>query len=331
MDRFDAYHVFAAVADHGSFAEAARRLGRSPPAVTRTVAALEERLATRLFNRTTRSVALTDEGVRYLDLCRRVLSEVAEIEASAGGERQEPRGTLAVTAPVIFGRLHVLPIVQTFLEEHSALDARLLLVDRPVSLIDEGLDVGVRLGRLPDSSLRAIHVGDVRRSVYASPDYLKKHGTPQVPDDLKARTCIAFTGVTPTPERWSFRQDGASITVSVKPRLVVNTGEAAIDAAVGGLGLICALSYQVTHHLEAGRLKTVLAVFEPPAVPIHILHPAGRHLPPKVRLFIDRAASALRSRFGARASDAGRRAPASAQNRPSAGRARSSKRGSGRS
>jgi DNA-binding transcriptional LysR family regulator len=170
MDRVEAWTIFAAVAERGSFADAARHLGRSPAAVTRAIAALENHLSTRLLNRTTRSVTLTDAGARCLDGCRRVLSEFEELEASTTGERQRPRGLLNVTAPVMFGRLHVLPIVRDFLGRYPEVDVRLLLLDRVVSLVDEGLDVGVRLGQLPDSSLRAIRVGSVRRAVYVSPD-----------------------------------------------------------------------------------------------------------------------------------------------------------------
>jgi DNA-binding transcriptional LysR family regulator len=301
MDRLDTWLIFAAVADHGSFAEAARRLGRSPAAVTRAVAELEERLAIRLLNRTTRSVALTDEGARYLDQCRRLLADVEELEASSAGEHRPPRGALAITAPVIFGRLHVLPTVQAFLADHPAVDARLLLIDRTVSLIEEGLDVGVRLGQLPDSSLRAIRAGEVRRGVYASPAYFERHGVPRDPHELGDHACIAFNAITPVADRWSFNRQDGSFTVAVKPRLIVNSGEAAIDAAVAGLGLTCVLSYQVTHHLATGALQRVLADFEPPAVPIHVLHPAGRHLPSKVRLFVDRAVNDLRERFAASA------------------------------
>jgi DNA-binding transcriptional LysR family regulator len=267
--------------------------------VTRAVAALEHHLSSRLLNRTTRSVALTDAGARYLDGCRRILSEFEELEAAATGERQGPRGLLNVTAPVMFGRLHVLPIVRDFLGKYPEVDVRLLLLDRVVSLVDEGLDVGVRLGHLPDSSLRAIQVGHVRRAVYASPDYLARHGTPQTPQDLGNHGCIACSAVTAVPDRWSFEREQRSFAVAVKPRLIVNTTDAAIDAAVAGQGLTCVLSYQVDNHVAAGRLQRVLVEYEPPSIPIHVLHPAGRYLSPKVRLFIDDATTAIRQKFGA--------------------------------
>jgi DNA-binding transcriptional LysR family regulator len=299
VDRLEAWTIFVAVAERGSFADAARHLGRSPAAVTRAVAALEHHLSSRLLNRTTRSVALTDAGARYLDGCRRILSEFEELEAAATGERQRPRGLLNVTAPVMFGRLHVFPIVSGFLGKYPDVDVRLLLLDRVVSLVDEGLDVGIRLGHLPDSSLRAIRVGHVRRAVYASPDYLARHGTPQTPQDLGNHGCIACSAVTAIPDRWSFEREQRSFAVAVKPRLIVNTTDAAIDAAVAGQGLTCVLSYQVDDHVAAGRLQRVLVDYEPSSIPIHVLHPAGRYLSPKVRLFIDDATAAIQQKFGA--------------------------------
>jgi DNA-binding transcriptional LysR family regulator len=295
MDRLDALTIFIAVAEQGSFVGAARRLGRSPAAVTRAVAALEDRLATRLFNRTTRAVALTDAGARYLDSGRRLLAEFDDLEAEAG-DRTAPRGTLAVTAPILFGRLHVLPIALDFLQDHPAVDLRLLLLDRVVSLIDEGIDIGVRLGRLPDSTLRAIPAGSVRRAVYASPDYLARHGEPAVPQDLASHVCVAFADGLATADRWNFGRDETAFAVAVRPRLAVNTAEAAVDAA--GLGITRVITYQAAAMEQAGRLTRILRDHEPPAAPIQLVHPAGRHLPAKVRLFADRAVAALRARFG---------------------------------
>ena len=298
MDRLDALTIFVAVAEQGSFVAAARRLGRSPAAVTRAVAALEDRLGTRLLNRTTRAMSLTDDGARHLDAARRLLAELEEFEAGAAGEGGAPRGTLAVTAPVLFGRLHVLPVALDFLKDHPAVDLRLLLLDRVVSLVDEGLDVGVRLGRMPDSSLRAIAAGSIGRAVYASPDYLARHGTPAAPPDLAGHTCIGFADGATGLQRWSFGRDDAALTVGVRPRLAVNTAEAAVDAAVAGLGVTRVMTYQAAAMEEAGRLVRILRGHEPPSVPIQLVHPAGRHLPAKVRLFVDRAVAALRARFG---------------------------------
>jgi len=297
QDRFDALTIFVAVAEQQSFAEAARQLSRSPASVTRTVAALEERLQTRLFNRTTRSVALTDAGARCLESCRRLLATYDELEALNVGERIEPRGWINVTAPVMFGRLHVLPLVQSFLGEYPQVDVRLLLLDRVVSLVDEGLDLGVRVGQLPDSSLRAVRVGQVRRVVCATPQYIARHGVPATPRDLGSHSLVACTAVTPIPDRWTFHGRSGASSVTVTPRLVVNTTAAAVDAALNGLGLTCIRSYQMEPHAAAGLLQTVLVEYEPPPAPIHIVHPAGRHLPAKVRLFLDHAADGLRGKF----------------------------------
>ena len=296
MDRLDIWGIFVVVAEQRSFTRAARQLGRSPAAVTRAVAELEKRLSTRLLNRTTRSVSLTGDGTRYLDRCRRVLAEFAELDAASTG-RQEPHGSLSITAPVVFGRMHVLPIVEEFLTDHQGIDAKLLLVDRSVSLVEEGIDVAVRIGPLRDSSLKAIRAGEMRRGVYASPSYLARQGTPKHPHELTAHSCIAFSAIAPVTDRWTFHREKGSFAASVKPRLVINTGEAAIDAAVSGIGLTCALSYQVAQHIAAGTLCCVLKEYEPPPLPIHVLHPAGAHLPSKVRLFIDAAVAELRWKF----------------------------------
>jgi DNA-binding transcriptional LysR family regulator len=298
QDRLDALTIFAAVAEQQSFAEAARHLSRSPASITRAVAALEERLQTRLFNRTTRSIALTDAGARYLENCRRLLATYDELEAVNLGEQAQLRGWINVTAPTMFGRLHVLSIVRTFLGEYPQVDIRLLLLDRVVSLVDEGLDLGVRIGQLPDSSLRAVRVGRVRRIVCAAPQYIDQHGVPMTPRDLGSHTVVACTAVTPIPDRWSFRGPSGVTSVAVRPRLVVNTTAGAVEAAVDGLGFTCVRSYQAEPHVAAGRLQTVLTEYEPPPAPIHIVHPEGRHLPAKVRLFLDHAAEGLRRKFG---------------------------------
>ena len=299
MDRLEAVTIFVAVAEHESFAAAARHLNRSPAAITRAVAALEEHLQSRLLNRTTRSVSLTDAGLRYLESCRRLLAAYGELEAVNLNDRVEPRGTISVTAPAMFGRLHVLPLVRRFLDRYPKVDIRLLLLDRVVSLVDEGLDLGVRLGRLPDSSLRSIQVGEVRRAVYASPEYIARRGVPETPHDLGNHSIVACTTVTPIADRWTFHGPHGVSTVAVKPRLIVNSTDAAVDAALDGLGLTCIMSYQADPHAAAGRLQAVLVEHQPPPSPIHIVHPAGRHLPSKVRLFLDHAADGLRRKFGA--------------------------------
>ncbi len=298
MDRLDALEIFVAVAEQGSFVGAARRLGRSPAAVTRAVAALEERLGLRLFNRTTRAVALTEAGARYLEPCRRALAELAELELSAASERAEPRGVLTLTAPEMFGRMHLLPIAEAFMCDHPQVKVSLLLLNRMVSFVDEGIDLGLRIAHLQDSSLRAIQVGWVRRVVVASPAYLAAHGVPRTPRDLARHDAIAVAGVRSAHDRWSFGAGAAKTTVQVNARLVVNTVQAALDAAVRGFGVVRPLSYQPAPLEAAGQLRRILAAHEPPPIPIHLIHPAGRYIPPKTRLFIDHAVAALRGRFG---------------------------------
>src|SRR5215470_3158137 len=215
MDRLDELAIFVAVAEQGSFVAAARHLGRSPAAVTRAVAALEDRLATRLLNRTTRAVVLTDAGARYLDLCRRALAEFEELELSAASERLEPRGQLTVTAPEMFGRLHLLPIVHAFMAEYSAVKVTFLLLNRIVSFVDEGVDLGLRIAELPDSSLRAIQVGWTRRVVAASPGYLAARGEPKRPADIAKHDAIAVANVRAAHERWSFGAGRREIAIAI--------------------------------------------------------------------------------------------------------------------
>lgn len=297
MDRLDELSTFVAVAEQGSFVAAARRLGRSPSAVTRAISGLEDRLGIRLFNRTTRSVALTDEGARYLDRCRRALAAFDELTLSAASERLEPTGTLTLTAPEMFGRLHLLPIAQDFMRDYPEVSVSLLLLNRIVSFVDEGIDLGVRIAHLPDSSLRAIAVGHVRRVTCASPAYLARRGMPQTPSDLAQHDAVAVSSS--AVDRWSFGAGETERSVPVGARLVVNTVQAALDAAVADGGVVRALSYQTAPLEASGALRRILIADEPPPIPIHIVHPAGRHLSPKIRLFIDRAVATLRGKFAA--------------------------------
>lgn len=297
MDRIDQMAAFVAVAEAGSFVAAARRLGRSPAGLTRAVAALEDRLGARLFTRTTRVVALTDAGRRQLGPCQAVLRDVAALESSAAAERREALGSLVVTASVVFGRLHVLPIVADFLQRHPSVDVRLVLSDDVVPMVEAGIDVGVRIAHLRDSTLRAVRVGSVRRVLCASPAYLAAQGEPATPADLARHACVAFAGAGQAPARWAFGRGAARRATTVAPRLVVNLAEPAIDAAVAGLGITRVLSYMVDHLVRAGALRVVLPSFEPPPIPVHVVHPAGRHLPRRTRLFVDLAVTALRRQF----------------------------------
>ena len=296
MDRTEEWRVFVAVANRRSFVEAARALRRSPQAVTRAVAALEKRLGARLLNRTTRSVSVTGEGEGFLERGRRVLAELDALE-SPPDARAPLAGRFSITAPVLFGQLHVAPLVCAFLEQHRAVDARLLLVDRVVSLADEGIDLAVRIGRLPDSSLRARHVGDVRWVVCASAGYLSRAGVPRTPEALTRHTCITFDAGSPFADRWSFpRPGGRDRSITLRPRLIVNTAQAGIDAAIAGLGLVRVLSYQIAQPLAERKLRLVLESFAPPPAPIHILQLPG--VPNRLAsAFADFAAEQLRARL----------------------------------
>ena len=286
--------VFVAVAEAAGFAAAARRLGMSAPAVTRAVAELEQRIGTRLLQRTTRIVRVTDAGTRYLADCRRILAEVAEAEASAAGAHAEPRGQLAVTASVMFGRMFVAPVILDFLARYPEVAVRFVLLDRIADLVEEGLDVAVRIAHLPDSALSAVKVGAVRRVVCASPEYLARHGTPRRPADLRAFDAVSFSPM-PATEEWSFAHGAESETVRPPTRFIVNNTDVAVAAAAAGRGFVRALSYQIAPELSAGRLKIVLEDFEPPPLPIHIVHAEGRRASARVRAFVDFAVERLRA------------------------------------
>jgi DNA-binding transcriptional LysR family regulator len=294
VDRLNTMRAFVAVAEDQGFAPAARRLRMSPPAVTRAIAALEERIGTRLLHRTTRVVRLTEAGTRFLADCKRILGEIEEAEASAGGAHAEPRGELAVTAPVMFGRMYVAPVLLDFLASHPHVVARMLFLDRVVDLLDEGLDVAVRIAHLPDSSLTAIPVGWVRQVVCASPAYLAAHGTPGAPADLARFDAITFSQAVSRQE-WQFGPTGRGATVNPRTHLVVNTADVAVAAAVAGRGLTRVLSYQSAPDVRAGRLQIVLEEFEPPPIPINVVYPEGRRAAAKVRAFVDFTVERLRA------------------------------------
>ena len=293
MDRLHLMTVFVAVAEEESFAGGARRLGMSPPAVTRAVAALEERLGVKLLNRTTRFVRATEAGQRYLDDARRIIGEVDEADEAAAGINAEPCGHLAVTAPALFGKMFVLPGIVEYLRRHPAMEVSAMFVDRVVNLLEEGLDVGVRIGELPDSSMKAIRVGLVRRVLCASPAYLERRGTPVDLTGLPGHTLIAAAAVSPTLE-WKFGQGPGSSSVRVNPKLTVNSNDAAIEAVLQGFGITRLLSYQVAAPVAAGQLRIILGEFEPAPMPIHVLHREGRYASAKIRTFVDLIAARLR-------------------------------------
>jgi DNA-binding transcriptional LysR family regulator len=286
--------VYVAVAREGSLSSAGRTLGLPVATVSRKLASLERHVGVRLLSRTTRRTALTEAGRRYLDTCQRVLAEIEEADRSLTDEQQELHGVLAVTAPVAFGRLYVLPVVVEFLKAHPRLDVRLALDDRNVEMIDAGIDVAVRIGSLPDSSLVATRAGSIRSLTCASPDYLRERGCPARPEDLASHDCITFS-VLASPERWSFPSGRGTRSVAVRSRLAVTTAEAAIDAAAAGLGVTRVLSYQAASAIAAGRLVPILERFEPAAVPVNVLHGEGRAPRAKLREFVEFAALRLRA------------------------------------
>ena len=293
MNRFHQLQVYVAVAEEAGFAAAARRLRLSPPAVTRAVASLEEQLGIKLLNRTTRTVRATEAGLRYLEDARRILTEVASADEAAAGINAEPRGHLAVTAPVLFGRMFVMPGILEYLEHYPNVEVSAVFLDRVVNLLEEGQDVAIRIGELADSSMRALRVGTVRHILCAAPDYLQRHGLPQHPDDLSQHTLIASSAGSGDPH-WRFCRGQTHRALRINPRLTTTTNDAAIEAAVGGLGMTRLLSYQVAPELASGHLKILLEDFEIPPLPVNIVHREGRHAAVKVRAFIDLLAQRLR-------------------------------------
>src|SRR6266478_4605561 len=286
MDRIDAMQAFVAVADLQGFAPAARKLGLSPSGVTRLIAALEERLGARLLQRTTRSVTLTDAGARYLERARRILADVEEAELAAEGERTRPSGRLVVSAPVGFGRLHVSPVMSAYLKRYPDVSGELRLEDQIINLVEDAIDLAVRIGHLADSTLVARHVGEMRRIVVASPAYLKGRGEPKTPAAITAHDTIQFGAITASPD-WRFVADGSEVRVACTPRFATNSADAAIQYAEQDGGLTRVLAYQAAEAIRGGRLRIVLQKFEQPPLPIHIVYPTSRLLSAKVRTFVD--------------------------------------------
>jgi DNA-binding transcriptional LysR family regulator len=293
MDRFRAMDVFVRIVECGTLAAAADKLGVSAPSVVRTLAALERSLGVRLLNRTTRKSSLSDEWREYYERCRRVLAEIDAAEKSLRSRKAKPKGRLRVTAPVAFGQLRVAPVITAFLTRYPGVEVELLLLDRVVDLVEEGVDAAVRIAHLPESSLVATQVGTARRVVCASPGYLKRAGIPQTPGDLAGHGCIVFTGLTFNNE-WTF--SGKPSQVSVRPVLRTNQFNVAIDAIANGLGCGQFLSYQVEALVAAKKAMRILEAFEPPAVPIQVVYPHARFLSPNVRAFVDFAVPRLRGR-----------------------------------
>ena len=297
MDRIDAMQAFVAVADLQGFAPAARKLGLSPSGVTRLIAALEDRIGARLLQRTTRQVALTDVGARYLERVRRILADVEEAEGSAQAERTRPSGRLVVSAPIGFGRRHVSPVMSAYLTRYPEVSGELRLSDRMINLVEDGVDLAIRIGHLADSTLVARHVGEMRQIVVASSGYLKQHGEPRTPQAIASHETIQF-GATAAQPDWHFVEGGKEVRVACTPRLTTNSADAAIQHAEQGGGLTRVLAYQAADAIRAGRLRIVLQKFEQPPLPIHIVYPTSRLLSAKVRTFIDLVTEVSNWHFG---------------------------------
>jgi DNA-binding transcriptional LysR family regulator len=295
-DRLKTMAMLVKVVDKGSISSGAKALGMPVATVSRRISELEADLKAELVLRSPRGLTLTDTGVAYVAACRRILDDVAEIERGASGEFSAPRGTLTLTAPIVFGRMHVLPVVTEFLQCYPDINVRLQLIDRPVSLSEEHIDMAVRIGPLPDSGLIARKVGEVRRIVCASRFYLETHGEPKAPKDLETASCIVFDQFL-ADHAWSFEADGKTLRIPVNAHLHVNTAEAALDAAEAGLGITRVLSYQAAPGIKAGRLEAILQRWEPAPLPVQFVYEQRALIPQKLRAFIDFAAPRIAKRI----------------------------------
>ena len=293
MDRLEAMSILMTVDETGSLSAAGRRLGIPLATVSRKISELEAHLGTRIFNRSTRKLTPTDAGLSYIAACRRILDDVDEAERVASGEFRSPKGDLIMTAPIVFGRLHLLPVVTDFLRTYPEIDVRMVLTDRMVDLHLDHVDLALRIGALPDSGLVAIRLGSIRKVVCASPAYLAEHGTPHELADLSSHDRVTFQGLTEAGS-WKFQTE----SVTLRTRMVVNTAEAAIDAAIAGVGITRVLSYQANNAVSAGTLAVVLEAYEPPLLPVSLVHSGERLLPLKLRAFLDFATPRLKVRLG---------------------------------
>ncbi|MBS0562405.1 MAG: LysR family transcriptional regulator [Proteobacteria bacterium] len=296
MDRLDAMATLLAVVDTGSFSAASRKIRVPVTTVSRRVAELEAHLRTKLLQRTTRKVTLTDAGAPYVAVCRRVIEQLEEAERTAAGEYQSPRGDLTVTAPLVFGRMHLVPVIAEFMAQYPDIRLSCRFSDRFLPLQDEHIDVAIRVGRLPDSAWRVRRLGSIRHIVCGSPDYLERRGVPETLPDLRAHDCIAFHGFDP-PGHWAFQTAPEPTAVPIHSRIVLDTVESVIDAGIAGMGLIRPFSYHVRPALRAGLLREVLAAFATPDVPVHIMHAGEAMVPLKVRAFIDFCVPRLQARL----------------------------------
>ncbi|WP_350600599.1 LysR family transcriptional regulator [Pseudomonas sp. 65/3-MNA-CIBAN-0223] len=286
MDRFQEMQIFMTVAEEEGFAAAARRLNISPPSVTRAIAAMEERIGTQLLSRTTRSLHLTEAGQRYLDDCRRILGEVNEAEEAAAGSYSIPCGHLTVTAPVLFGELYIAPLLAEYLDQFPSVHLHALLVDRVTSMVDEGIDVAIRIGHLHENNQHAIKVGEVRQVICGAPKYFEEFGRPRHPGELGSAK-IVMSSASHLLSDWQFENAGNALSFRFDPQLVVTANQAAINIACLGWGVTRVLSYQVASQVAAGELEVVLQDFEPPALPIQVVYLKSNRVPAKIRTFVD--------------------------------------------
>jgi DNA-binding transcriptional LysR family regulator len=296
MDRLEAMSIFLTVVEAGSLSAAARRLHAPLATVSRKVSDLESHLRTKLFNRSSHKLVLTEAGSSYVAACKRILADVTEAEYAASGEYAAPTGQLTVTAPVDLGRVHLIPILSEFLKAYPKIDVHLVLNDRVMSLSEEQIDVALRMGALPDSTLRALRLGVIRHVFCASPAYLAARGTPRTPNELAGHDCVSYTALL-LPDVWRFPSDKTNLAVRVHSRLIVSNAEAACEAARAGIGITPAAFHLIEEALEAGTLTTLLEDFEPPAWPVSLVYVAGRFLPIKMRAFLDFAAPRLKARL----------------------------------
>jgi DNA-binding transcriptional LysR family regulator len=296
LNRLESMSTLVAAVEAGSLSAASRKLGVPLATVSRKVLELEAHLKTRLVNRTSRRLTLTDAGQSYVAACKRILGEIEEAEHTVTGEYRAPRGDLAITAPIVFGRLHVLPVVAEFLKAYPDIDIRLVLLDRPINLFEEHIDLALRIGVLPDSSHVAVRLGEIRVVTCASPAYLAARGVPQKPSELATHDCITRTEMA-SPEFWTFKSGSSEISVPIRSRLVVNTAEAAIDAAVASIGITRVLSYQAESAIRAGTLAVALQEFEPEPWPVSLMRTGQPLLPLKVRAFLDFATPRLKAKL----------------------------------
>src|SRR4051812_10848391 len=296
MDRLDAMAILLRVVQAGSLSEAARQLGIPLATVSRRLSELEAHLKARVLNRSSRRLSLTEAGRLYVEACKRILDQVEDAEGSIVGVYKEPKGRLTVTAPLVFGRVHMIPIVKAFLDEYPDIDLKLILADRPLEMRESNIDVAVRIGDLADSSLVATRVGAVRRVVCASPSYLARCGRPARPEDLQGHVCVTFDNLA-SPEAWRFVGARSDVVVPIRSRLTVTTAEAALDAVIAGLGFSCLLSYQISEARRGGLIDVVLEDFERPAWPVSVLHLGQENPPKRLRAFLDFFTPRLRTRL----------------------------------